>query len=215
MVRVECRTNPAWTPGTKEWFERFAPEFPGLVNDSITNVRPVAYNSPYLRQYVVETLGLDWDAWCRERHVEPALIDGYEHGIAVLEGEGHRGPVSHEQALTAAQRAAKTTCAESHGGKRFGAGRPGGSVPMTIVSSADRRLKRGGTDVLASRIARDHPDILEAMKAGKFSSVRAAALAAGIVRPVDPVARAVRLVLRLTTKQRAEFWARLPPEVRP
>jgi hypothetical protein len=35
-------------------------------------------------------------------------------------------------------------------------------------------------DYLTRRIARDHPDILERMKAGEFTSVRAAALEAGI-----------------------------------
>ncbi len=39
-------------------------------------------------------------------------------------------------------------------------------------------------DYLTRRIARDHPDILERMKAGEFSSVRQAALEAGIVQPL-------------------------------
>lgn len=42
--------------------------------------------------------------------------------------------------------------------------------------------KRDG-DYLTARIARDHPAIWERMKAGEFRSVRAAAIAAGIVRP--------------------------------
>lgn len=43
---------------------------------------------------------------------------------------------------------------------------------------------RNGTDpeYLTARIARDHPDILERMKAGEFPSVRAAALEAGIIK---------------------------------
>lgn len=36
---------------------------------------------------------------------------------------------------------------------------------------------------LTARIARDHPDIHERMKAGEFKSVRAAAIEAGIVKP--------------------------------
>lgn len=38
-------------------------------------------------------------------------------------------------------------------------------------------------DYLTARIARDHPDILERMKAGEYTSVRRAALDAGIVKP--------------------------------
>jgi hypothetical protein len=40
----------------------------------------------------------------------------------------------------------------------------------------------GGQKYLMQRIARDHPDVLERAKRGEFLSVRAAAIAAGIVR---------------------------------
>jgi hypothetical protein len=40
----------------------------------------------------------------------------------------------------------------------------------------------GGQKYLVSRIARDHPDVLERMKQGEFLSVRQAAIAAGIVK---------------------------------
>lgn len=40
-------------------------------------------------------------------------------------------------------------------------------------------------DYLTARIARDHPAILERMKAGEFRSVRAAAIEAGIVNPKE------------------------------
>jgi hypothetical protein len=45
-------------------------------------------------------------------------------------------------------------------------------------------VSQGGTqaEYLAARIARDRPDILERMKLGEFSSVRAAAREAGIVK---------------------------------
>ena len=50
-------------------------------------------------------------------------------------------------------------------------------------------------DYLTARLARDHPGILERMKAGEFKSVRAAALEAGIVKrrisvPLDPTGAA-------------------------
>jgi hypothetical protein len=48
-----------------------------------------------------------------------------------------------------------------------------------------RGKNKGGTDprYLAARIARDRPDILEGMKQGKYKSVRAAAIDAGIIEP--------------------------------
>jgi hypothetical protein len=65
--------------------------------------------------------------------------------------------------------------------------------------------KRGdGTDYLTARIARDRPDILEAMRRGEYDSVRQAAIAAGIVNPKtryslpdDPIAAAHYLAQRV------------------
>jgi hypothetical protein len=49
-------------------------------------------------------------------------------------------------------------------------------------------------DYLARRIARDHPDILQAMKEGQYRSVRQAAIAAGIIDvPADEDKTFVRL----------------------
>jgi hypothetical protein len=48
----------------------------------------------------------------------------------------------------------------------------------------DSTFIRGSTSAyLTARLARDRPDLLERLKAGEFSSVRAAAREAGIVRP--------------------------------
>jgi len=60
-------------------------------------------------------------------------------------------------------------------------------------------------DYLTARIARDRPDILAEMQAGTYPSVRAAALAAGIVKarvsvPLD-TARAAAVLLRHFDKQ--------------
>jgi hypothetical protein len=70
----------------------------------------------------------------------------------------------------------------------------------SIVDIINNRESGGGTsaDYLTARIARDRPDILEDMKAGKYPSVRAAALQAGIVKarvsvPLDPVGAAAVL----------------------
>jgi hypothetical protein len=84
--------------------------------------------------------------------------------------------------------------------------------PLTLLDShrptdAEREDKGSDTtligdrragDYLTARIARDRPDILEDMKAGKYPSVRAAALQAGIVKarvsvPLDPVGAAAVL----------------------
>jgi len=46
------------------------------------------------------------------------------------------------------------------------------------------RFKRGNkSEYLTARIERDHPKILDQLYSGKFKSVRAAAIEAGIVKP--------------------------------
>jgi hypothetical protein len=74
---------------------------------------------------------------------------------------------------------------------------------------------QGGTGApyLAARLARDHPDILAKLEAGVFSSVRAAALAAGIVRPTgiiytDRPADAAKKLRRWFRGERLEMLAR-------
>jgi len=69
-------------------------------------------------------------------------------------------------------------------------------------------------DYLTARIGRDRPDILQRMKDGEFSSVRKAALEAGIVQPtitipLDP-SRAARSLRR---HFKGEAWAALLREM--
>jgi hypothetical protein len=62
----------------------------------------------------------------------------------------------------------------------FGTGGPGRGH---AAPNAAQPRPTGMTKVyLVARIARDHPDILERMKAGEFTTVRQAAVAAGILR---------------------------------
>jgi len=75
--------------------------------------------------------------------------------------------------------------------------------------------RRGnGPEYLAARIARDAPQVLEEMKAGKFKSVRAAAKAAGIVKDPDVVTVAARAVAAVPTHRLAELVCRLSVDVR-
>lgn len=70
----------------------------------------------------------------------------------------------------------------------------------------ERMSKGNNADYLTARIARDHPEILEGMKQGKYRSVRAAAIDAGIIDPdktrrhqlpTDPVAAGQYLAKRV------------------
>lgn len=86
------------------------------------------------------------------------------------------------------------------------AGRPSQQETAENCSNATNireGVNSGSAEYLARRIKRDHPEIHERMKAGEFSSVRAAALEARIVRPTcqiytdDPVSIAATLRRRL------------------
>jgi len=48
---------------------------------------------------------------------------------------------------------------------------------------SDRNLSGRGTAYWTARIARDRPDVLERMRRGEFTSVRAAAIEAGVIKP--------------------------------
>lgn len=62
---------------------------------------------------------------------------------------------------------------------------------------------------LAARIKRDRPDIAERVEAGEFPSMRAAAIAAGIIRQKSIVEKALALVKKMTEAERLEFKAHL------
>src|SRR5688500_8712695 len=65
------------------------------------------------------------------------------------------------------------------------------------------------SNYLVARIARDRPDILERMKAGKFTSVREAAREAGIIKEVALVKQIVRLWEKATPEERQAIRQRL------
>jgi hypothetical protein len=111
---------------------------------------------------------------------------------ALLEAEiGHTDEDVRRQLLT-----------HQEAGRMGGRGNKAGSDTTSFGRDAE---------YLTARIARDRPDILEDMQAGKYKSVRAAALEAGIVRPrftvpaddVRAIARA--LVRHLTVDQIEEL----------
>lgn len=64
-----------------------------------------------------------------------------------------------------------------------------------------------GAAYLAARLKRDHEDIAAQLAAGKFKSVRAAAIAAGIVTPPTPLEQIQKLWAKLTEDERKTFLA--------
>jgi len=90
-----------------------------------------------------------------------------------------------DEGLTQKQIAEKLGCSKSRVERILKRGRPlcyHGNIKADNTSESTP--SRGNTSkYLAARLARDYPEVVEQVKAGEFPSVRAAAVAAGIVKP--------------------------------
>jgi hypothetical protein len=73
-------------------------------------------------------------------------------------------------------------------------GRPKNGSQTTVLGR--------GAEYWTARIADERPDILERMKAGDFKSVRAAAIAAGIVKVPSALEVAKKAILKLSAAER-------------
>jgi hypothetical protein len=115
----------------------------------------------------------------------PEWVDHVVYGLSLLDKSK---PVKAADAVTAAINQAEA--------RRQNAIAQADAQPLTkhgtnqypVPPGEDFRIRKsspGGetSDYLAARIARDRPDIQQQMKSGEFPSVRAAAIAAGILTP--------------------------------
>lgn len=133
---------------------------------------------------------VDEDAYIRDGlGLKPETAGWALKGLELLDDDGQ--PVPLEAAKTAGQTMVEAMPLAKHG--EVGRGRDRGVVNTSSV-------QRGSTNAgyLAARIKRDRPDIAEAVVRGEYPSIRAAALAAGIVRrtvqvPLDPERAAAAL----------------------
>lgn len=68
-------------------------------------------------------------------------------------------------------------------------------------------MKQGSNNAayLLRRLARDHPDILKCYERGEFKSVRAAAMAAGIIKPSSPLDQLRKAWAKATRDERSTF----------
>lgn len=86
-----------------------------------------------------------------------------------------------------------------HGGDRKSESRP-------EDQPSERRMKYGETAAyLASRIKKKRPDIAAAVERGEYRSMRAAAIAAGIVTPPTPLEIILKQLPKLTDSERRQL----------
>lgn len=197
------KATPLFTVKPPEWVATYLPRYCQSVSDRAdSDCRGLALVVRELqRDGFWERMFPDWDSCCQALFQRPAAwVEQVVEGVRVLHAQGHQGEISKEQALAAA--AAQARPLAQHG--EIGNGRAEQSRGDNVTST-----ERGnGQSYLLRRLARDAPEILERVKAGEFRSARAAAIEAGIIKPVPTVrltadipAVATRICQHLTPDQ--------------
>lgn len=97
--------------------------------------------------------------------------------------------------------------AKLHGGERQGSGRKAEQDnQVDNVNLIDSKTKGGNqADYLAARIKRDHPQIAAGIAAGEYQSIRAAAIAAGIVRVPSALETLQRAWKKASSEEQRQF----------
>jgi hypothetical protein len=167
---------PLFTAKPREWVATYLPRYCQSVSDRTdSDCRGLAQVVRELhRDGFWQQLFPDWETCCQALFKRPAAwVEQVVEGVRVLHAQGHRGEIP----LAVAAAAAEAQPLAEHGTNQHGGEDFTLSNPPTGNSQA----------YLLRRLARDAPEILERVKAGEFRSARAAAIEAGIIRPVPTV----------------------------
>jgi hypothetical protein len=86
------------------------------------------------------------------------------------------------------------------------------AMNQTVPTPFDRQHRHKGTAVLSARLAQEKPKFYDAYLSGKYKSITAAAIAAGILKDDTNLRRAKSAYRKMTPQQRAEFlkWMESP-----
>jgi len=88
---------------------------------------------------------------------------------------------------------------------------PGQGARTDLKPRSDTTKLGRNVDYLAARIKRDHPNIAAAVERGEYKSMRAAAIAAGIITPPTPLDLLRRAWARSSPEEQAVFRAEIDP----
>ena len=190
------KAEPLFTSKPPEWIATYLPRYCQSVSDRTdSDCRGLALAVRELnRDGFWQRLFPDWETCCLALFKRPpAWVEQVVEGVRVLHSNGHQGEIPRDQALRAA--AAETQPMPAHRRPTAEEQERKGSVTT---------FKDRGQAYLLRRLARDRPDILERVKSGEFKSARAAAIEAGIIKPVptvrlvpDPTRAAASIVERM------------------
>lgn len=207
------KATPLFTVKPPEWVATYLPRYCQSVSDRAdSDCRGLALVVRELqRDGFWERMFPDWDTCCQALFQRPAAwVEQVVEGVRVLHAQGHQGEISKEQALSAAASQAQPFAPVEIGveGGKAGPGRGNKTVADSHGFKPASKLSSDSQERILRRLARDAPEILERVKAGEFRSARAAAIEAGIIKPVPTVrltadipAVATRICQHLTPEQ--------------
>jgi len=118
--------------------------------------------------------------------IDPELVEWARLGLSVI---GKEKPVSLGVAIDAGKKVAETMAKAPELMTAIEAGKQGGRGNKAVDNVNSFKTAKGGNrdTYLAARLKRDHPEIAARVANGEFKSIRAAALEAGIRRPMRSV----------------------------
>jgi stage V sporulation protein SpoVS len=182
------KATPLFTVKPPEWVATYLPRYCQSVSDRAdSDCRGLALTVRELqREGFWQRIFPDWETCCQALFKRPAAwVEQVVEGVRVLHAQGHNGPISRAQAVAAQEHAQQMLSLES---PRFaGEGNPHGNRDNITVRSHGE----GGTSAgyLAARLKKaGRDDLLDQIGPGKpHRSVRSAAIAAGIVKPVPTI----------------------------
>lgn len=210
--------TPLFTAKPREWVATYLPRYCQSVSDRTdSDCRGLALAVRELnRDGFWQRLFPDWETCCLALFKRPAAwVEQVVEGVRVLHAQGHTGEISSTQALAIAVEQAKSQPLAQHG--EIGNGR-------SAESRVDKiKPTEGGTSqaYLLRRLARDNPELLDQIGPDKpHRSARAAAIAAGIIKPVptvrlvsDMAVIADKLCQHLTREQRIALIDLIAPDL--
>lgn len=153
----------------------------------------------------------DWPRFCRDvLNHDPLFLAEMEQGVRALDGQGHAGPVTEEQAHAAASAARVLAAAKATTGEVLpadGTVHPGNASQFASLSQAGRAKENGvskRTQEKLDALARKAPEKLEEVQAGKKSTHRAC-VEAGIVKEPTPLDLLRRAWAKASEAERLAF----------
>jgi hypothetical protein len=205
------KAEPLFTSKPPEWVATYLPRYCQSVSDRAdSDCRGLALAVRELnRDGFWQRLFPDWETCCLALFKRPAAwVEQVVEGVRVLHAHGHDGAVPLQLAITQA----KAQPLAENGTNQHQEGFTMSNPPPPTGNSQSYLLRR---------IARDQPQLLDQIGPDKeFRSVRAAAIEAGIIKPV-PTVRLVadmgvvagKLCQHLTQQQRIQLIDLLAPDL--